>query len=47
MSDNFNVLIHNKNDLIDRLQKMLTPQIEIGFYSIYNNTLKKNKVNIR
>ena len=44
MSSNLNILIHNKNEFIDRLDKTLSPSILEGIYSIYNNIKSKNKV---
>jgi hypothetical protein len=44
MTDTLNILIHNKNEYIDRLEKILEPSILIGFNSIYNNTKSKNKI---
>ncbi len=44
MSENLNILIHNKNEFISKLNKILIPQIIIGFQSIYDNTRKKNKI---
>ncbi len=43
MTDNLSILIHNKNEYVNKLVKTLIPPIITGFQSIYDNTRKKNK----